>query len=148
MAQRITAFQAADGTLFTSAAECAGYEKNSLLAVGVAAALGALGLTGARVVTEDGYDDLQNFLITNSELLVESLSIAPVKTERKPRQPKPAVEVKPVVTEEKPKDIAPIVIKADDTPAPEVKVQEPDASAGQAAEDELAALLGGDEVSL
>lgn len=167
MAKRITAFAAADGTLFTDPAECANYEKTTMLAVGVAAALTALGVSGAMVYPNAPHDDdsvdLQTFLINNSEVLVEALSVQQAKAQRQPRQPKvkenltaglgvgvalaEATVTKAVITDGAVGDkteIAPIVIKAEETPATDAVVAPADTAAGQNAEDELAALLGGD----
>lgn len=146
MAKRVTAFVAADGTLFVDPAACANYEKTTLLAVGVAAALGALGFAGALVVKAEGEPaaNLQDFLIANSEVLVEALNNQPPKAPRKAREPKAQLVggSDPVVN--KPKDIAPIIIKETPAEAPEVIVAPVDEAGAAGVEDELAALLGGD----
>jgi len=140
MAKRITAFAAADGTLFTDPAACATYEKTTLLAVGVGAALTALGAAGNNLVianVEGGIPiSLQDFLIQNSEVLIEALS--PVKAPRKAREPKAPAPT--VITTGG--DIAPIVIKEEPVVTPEVVVTEANVAAGSSAEAELEALLG------
>lgn len=173
MAKRITAYVAADGTLFTDPAECAKYEKTTVLGAGVVAALSLLGLSGALVVKAGDKDgetaiDLQEFLLKNSEILVEALS--PAKPKRK--SPEAKVEAKPgvvitttdqaadlaaAIAKEVAKEVAapkveinPIKIEAAETPAetPAVQTTPVDSEAGNSAEEELEKLLGGGEVSL
>lgn len=165
MAKRITAFAAADGTLFTDPSACATYEKTTLLAVGVGAALAALGFAGAYILKADDKDgetsvNLQDFLIQNSEVVIEAVS--PVKAPRQPRQPKADKVVAGTGTPdvagtltaglgagvEGKSDIAPIVIKEEPAATPEVVVEAADPAAGNAAEAELEALLGTGEVTL
>lgn len=173
MAKRITAFAAADGTLFTDPAACSLYEKTTLLAVGVAAALAALGYTGSLVVKADDKDgetavDLQEFLIGNSELLVEALSAVVQKAPRKsptPRAPKeptadpvtPSPELKQALevlgasdavagdnlAAAGAKEIPLIKIAEEAVAAPVIEPGVTDAAAGTTAEAELEALLGG-----
>lgn len=153
MAKRVTAFVAADGTLFVDPAACANYEKTTLLAVGVAAALGALGFAGALVVKSDDKDgetavNLQDFLIANSEVLVEALNNQPPKAPRKAREPKAQLAGDGAgLVVDKPKDIAPIVIKDTPADAPVVVVAPADEAGAAGVEDELNALLGGDSAT-
>lgn len=158
MAKRITAFAAADGTLFTDPSACANYEKTTLLAVGVGAALAALGAAENTIVIVGASApvSLQDFLIHNSEVLVEALT--PAKAPRQPRQSKEKSVTDPVVVNNTiveagtgaaagsavvGTDIAPIVIKEEPVVAPEVTVKDADPVAGNTAEAELEALLGG-----
>lgn len=175
MAKRITAFAAADGTLFTDPAACSLYEKTTLLAVGVAAALAALGHTGSLVLKAGDKDgetavDLQEFLIGNSELLVEALSAVVQKAPRKsptPRVPKeptadpvtPSPELKQALevlgatgavaaagdnlAAAGAKEIPLIKIAEEAVAAPVIEPGVTDAAAGTTAEAELEALLGG-----
>lgn len=143
MVQKVTGFKTEDGQVFDTEALALAHEKLLSLGVAVKAALVGLGFGEAMVYPsaphDDGSADLLSFLLDNSEALIDVLT--PPKKERKPRAPKEPVAPNNELTK---------VLQAVAAAAPAAAAVETapvNAEAGQEAEDELAALLGGEASS-
>jgi hypothetical protein len=152
MVQKVTGFKTLDGQYFETEAEAVSHEKTLSLGEAVKAALVKLGFDGAFIKMDERHDhsfDLQVFLLNNSEALVEALT--PPKKERKPRAPKdPAPTLTEVLTTiggANTVNGATEVVTLEKKVETLVEVAPVNAEAGDAAEDELAALLGNTEVA-
>lgn len=136
MVQKVTGFKTHDGQVFNTEAEAVAHEKTLLLGASVRAALVALGYEGTRIGVEGGTIELQEFLLNNSEVLVDALT--PPKKERKPRTPKEPVKENLGAGAGV---AAALAEQAKEAPV-EVKLEALGSSTN--AEDELAVLLGGE----
>jgi len=137
MVQKVIGFKAQDGKVFDTEELALAHEKTLLLGNSVLAAILAAGYgEGDTVNAESGgvLISLKDFLLNNSELLVDALT--PPKKERKPRAPKEPVAPSTALT-------GALEAVAGTVTAPVVAATPVAAEAGTEAEDELAALLGG-----
>jgi hypothetical protein len=153
MVQKVTGYKAEDGKVFDTEALALAHEKFLSLGAAVKAALTGLGFGAAMVYPAAPHDDgslnLEDFLLNNSEALIEALT--PPKKERKPRAPKDPVEPsKPLAEALTTIGGANAVNGAVAVTTLELKTETPaevapvNVEAGNEAEDELAALLGGE----
>lgn len=136
MVQKVTGFKTEDGKVFDTEALALQHEKSLSLGAAVKAALIALGGEGYSL-SKEGVTSiaLQDFLLLNSEVLVDALT--PPKKERKPRTPKDPVAPSKPLTE------ALETVATTASVAPVVETAPVNTAAADKADDELAALLGG-----